>query len=211
MTDGQQALWNRAYAESDREARAGPSAFARDLAARLPAGAALLELGCGPGADAAFFARAGHRVVALDFATAVIARNRERYRDVPGVSFAVADIGRPLPFAAGTFDAVYARLSLHYFPDAVTRRLFDEMRRVLRPGGLLAFMCKSPADPLYGQGEAIEPDMFLLDGKVRHFFDEAYARELLRDRFRIESLWSGPEETYRQAAAVIKVVARAGI
>ena len=110
-----------------------------------------------------------------------------------------------MPFRDRAFDAVYARLSLHYFPDAVTRQMFGEIRRVLRPDGMLAFMCKSTADPLYGEGNQIEPDMFLRDGKVRHFFSEAYARECLRAGYQIDALWSGPETVYDGPSNVVRV------
>jgi SAM-dependent methyltransferase len=202
----QRRLWNRSYSSAADDAdETAVSTFAVESGRALPPRCALLELGCGPAADSVFFARAGHRVVAADFAATIMRRNQERLAGEPRLSPILLDISRPLPFRDRAFDAVYARLSLHYFPDAVTRQMFSEIRRVLRPGGALAFMCKSTADPLYGEGDLIETDMFLRDGKVRHFFSEAYARGCLRAGYQIDSLWSGPETVYDGPSHVIRV------
>jgi SAM-dependent methyltransferase len=117
----------------------------------------------------------------------------------------VVDMREPLPFSAGRFEAVYARLSLHYFTDAATRALFAEIRRVLADGGLLAFMCKSTDDPLYGQGDLIEPDMFQLRDRARHFFSEAYVRDLLSEGWRIDRLTGGPQLLYGEPSAAVAV------
>lgn len=202
----QQELWNREYHRGNGEHdTAEVSRFAAETASLVGAGSRLLDLGCGAAADSAFFARAGHRVVAADFAAVILGRDRARAGAMPNLDFALVDMRSGLPFRDGAFDAVYARLSLHYYSDGVTRRLFGEIRRVLRAGGLLAFMCKSTADPLYGQGTEIEPDMFLREGKVRHFFDEAYARACLRGGFHIERIRSGPETVYGSESDVVTV------
>jgi SAM-dependent methyltransferase len=147
----------------------------------LAGGKDLLELGCGGGAEACLFARHGYRVVATDFARSALAatcRRAER-RALP-VRAEQVDLrtGR-LPFATASFDIVYAHLSLHYFDDATTRALFGECRRVLRPAGVLCVRCKSVDDPLYGRGEALGGERFVLDGHIRHFFSRDYLRDLL--------------------------------
>jgi SAM-dependent methyltransferase len=202
----QHRIWERSWRrETSREGDAPVSAFAVDTDAALPRGSTLLELGCGPAADSAFFARARHRVIATDFSAAAVAGGYRRYGGEAGPAFVLLDTATPLPFRDAAFDAVYARLTLHYFPDAVTRAVFREIGRVLRPGGTLAFLCKSTSDPLYGQGEKVESDMYRLRGKVRHFFSEAYAQDCLGVRFRVEYLWSGAEAVYDGISHVVKV------
>jgi SAM-dependent methyltransferase len=98
---------------------------------------------------------------------------------------------------------------LHYYRDAVTRAVFTEIRRVLAPGGLLLFACKSPQDPAWGRGVEIEPDLFDLNGKVRHFFSEAYARSLLTDGFTEIRIESHTGKLYGQKAGWITVIASA--
>ena len=138
-----------------------------------------------------------------------VGANRDRHGDVPNLHFAVLDTADPFPFADGVFDAVYAHLSLHYFPDDATRALFREIRRVLRRGGLLGFLCKSVGDPLYGRGREIEPDMFEHQGHVRHFFSEGYAVSCLGPRFEAILVERGPDRVYGTGSAFVKVVARA--
>jgi SAM-dependent methyltransferase len=204
----QRLLWNDTYAAIDDQAETEPSAFARDVARRLSRPLDILELGCGRGVDAAFLAAAGHTVIATDLSDRVIEQDNQRYAREPRLSFRVVDMQAPLPFADGSFDLIYAHLTLHYFPDAVTRRIFGEIRRVLRPDGLLAFVCKTVDDPLYGRGELVEQDMYLLDGKPRHFFSQAYVERCLRDGWRVEAIDHGPASLYGGTSDIIRVIAR---
>lgn len=97
------------------------------LAAWLPKNADILELGCGTGRLSSFAS------VAIDASVASVAIARTR---VPATRCATADAER-LPFASGSFDAVFAfHLLMHLEPDAV-RAVFAEAARVLRPGGTM--------------------------------------------------------------------------
>lgn len=205
----QQALWSAAYDRSRGAGGGEPSAFSRECAPLIPSGSRILELGCGDGTDAAAFATIGHDVTATDFVASVIERNSRRHAGGSRLEFRLMRIDEPFPFATGAFDVVYAHLTLHYFTDAVTREIFREIRRVLRPGGILMFACKSDHDPLYGRGVAIEPDMFALDGKVRHFFPEAYAKACLADGFALDRLESRTGHLYGTPSAWLTAIARA--
>ena len=185
-----------------------PTAFARECAALIDRPSAILELGCGAGQDAAYLADRGHTVWATDFSEVVIAANRERYRGRPNLHFRVLNIGQPLPFDRGTFDVVYAHLSLHYLPDALTRRAFREIHQVLRPRGQLFFLCKSVDDPLYGLGRPIESDMFEHEGHVRHFFSEDYAISCLGADFEVVQIEQGRDRSDGKPWAFVKVSAQ---
>ena len=204
----QRDLWIAGYGETP-EPVARRSAFVESCFPLLHPGSRILELGCGPGADAEAFARAGHTMLATDFVPAVIDANRHRLHDMPTLTFETRRIDEPYPERDGTFDAVYAHLTLHYFTHDITQGVIAEIHRVLRPGGLLLFACKSPADPAWGKGLELEPDMFDFHGKVRHFFSEAYARELLSSGFTDVEVTSHTGKLYRQRAGWITVVARA--
>src|SRR5206468_8280938 len=161
---------------------ARPTDFCERLAELLTQPSRVLEIGAGPGDDAAFLATQGHEVIATDVSPSAIEGARVRYGHIAGLSFEPHDGAAPFDLPDASLDAVYARLSLHYFLDATTRAIFAELARLLRPSGLIAFMCKSTADPLYGKGMLVEPDVFE-SHHLRHFFSEAYARELLAPAF----------------------------
>ncbi len=158
------------------------SRFARYVASRLLPNSRVLELGAGSGQDAAYFHQLGHHVVGTDISRYAVARATEDFAQ-PGIVFAWQDLRQPLAFESASFDAVYARLSLHYFSDSMTRRIISEVHRVLRPAGRFFFMCKSTEDPLCGVGEEVAPFTWSNNGEIRHFFDVDYARRLLTDRY----------------------------
>ncbi|RMI42214.1 methyltransferase domain-containing protein [Actinomadura harenae] len=109
------------------------------LAGHLREGLTLLDVGCGPGTITAEFAErvAPGRVVAVDADEGVLERAREHAADrgLDNVEFAVADV-HGLAFPDGTFDIVHAHQVLQHIADPV--RALSEMRRVCKPGGIVA-------------------------------------------------------------------------
>lgn len=205
---GQVHHWDGLHSARDvGTSRDGPSTLAKETARFLDARARVLELGCGAGSDAAYFAREGHEVLALDFSAVAIRRASRHYAD-SGVEFREADFSRPLDFPPGSFDLVYSRLSLHYFTDEVTRALVGELARVLVRNGRLVVLCRSVADPLWGRGVKIEEDMFRLDDHVRHFFSVGYLRELLAEGFTQAEVTEFRGTAYGRESAFVKAVAR---
>ena len=144
----------------------------------------ILELGCGTGHDAARLAGEGHLVTAIDISGQAIEQARATFGSI--ATFMVADMTRRLPFPGGRFDAVMSNVALHMFPDGVTRALFAEVRRVVRPGGLFVFHVNALEDrPLRARSlpaRELEPDYVAEEsGQTMHFFSGAYLRELLAD------------------------------
>jgi SAM-dependent methyltransferase len=142
----------------------------------------ILELGCGTGNDAARLAGEGYSVTAVDLSGEAIKQARARFGSM--VRFAVADIAQRLPFTDGGFDTVMSNVAMHMFPDGVTRALFAEVRRLVRPGGLFLFHVNALEDrPLRARwlpARELEPDYVAEEsGQTMHFFSEAYLRELL--------------------------------
>ncbi len=142
----------------------------------------ILELGCGTGHDAARLAGEGYPVTAIDLSGEAI--EQARARSGPMVRFAVADMTQRLPFPDGGFDAVMSNVAMHMFPDGVTRAVFAEVRRLVRPGGLFLFHVNALEDrPLRARrlpARELEADYVAEEsGQTMHFFSEPYLRELL--------------------------------
>ena len=119
--------------------RRTPENSASFLLAHLSPGLALLDVGCGPGNITAGLAErlVGGSVIGIDRSEEVIARAREQYPASPqrDVTFRVGDVYE-LDFPDESFDIVYAHQVLQHLVRPI--EALKEMRRVLRPDGLLA-------------------------------------------------------------------------
>jgi SAM-dependent methyltransferase len=109
------------------------------LLPELRQGLALLDIGCGPGTLTADLAErvAPGPVTAVDHAEDILAEARAvaAERDLTGVRFERAD-ALALDFADDSFDVVHAHQVLQHLGDPV--QALREMRRVCRPGGVVA-------------------------------------------------------------------------
>lgn len=101
-------------------------------------GERILDIGCGTGRlTSEIAARApGSDIIGTDVSATMIEQASEHYADA--ASFARAD-ATWLPFPAQTFDAVFSTATFHWVKDH--DRLFNEIYRVLKPGGRLVSQC----------------------------------------------------------------------
>jgi len=208
MTQGNDeriGYWNDPAVAADLKAASpGVSEFAREVEARLPRHCRVLELGCGPGDDASYFAEQGHLVLGLDFSEPLIAMAAQRFADQPELEFRRADITQPLHIGAESCDAVYARLSLQYFDFTTTERIFGEVFWVLRPAGSFYFLCRSTSDPFYGKGTEVAADTYDYEGSVRHFFSRDYSLDLMEDAgFTDVEIRMGTDRFYGRPSAYV--------
>ncbi len=97
---------------------------------------AILDVGCGTGSLTFELAKHGdlREIRAIDYSERFVTAARDRNTD-PRVTIEQAD-AVSLPFPDATFDRAMALLVLHFVPEA--DRAISEMRRVVRPGGVIA-------------------------------------------------------------------------
>lgn len=111
----------------------------RELRRRALAGATgrTLELGAGPGNNAAHYPAAVERLVLSEPDSPMLARLRANLAGSDTAAEAVQASADALPFADDSFDTVTALLVLCTVPDPAAALV--EVARVLRPGGRLLF------------------------------------------------------------------------
>ena len=120
--------------------RRGAADSAAYLLAHLNAGMDLLDVGCGPASITADLTErvAPGRVVALDAAAGALEAARATLRErglSEQVELTSGDV-MALPFEDASFDIVHAHQVLQHLADPVSA--LAEMRRVTRPGGIVA-------------------------------------------------------------------------
>jgi SAM-dependent methyltransferase len=102
----------------------------------------VLDVACGTGNATLPAARTGARVTGLDFAPGLLEIARERAADAMVEIDFVAGDAQALPFEDGSFDRVVSTFGHMFAPDH--RRTADEMKRVLKPDGVIAVACWTP-------------------------------------------------------------------
>jgi len=153
-------MGNRLHADSEISALSKtfslrePAIRSAIKALELPSGSTGLDAGCGIGLPALLLAEAvgssGH-VMGLDFSPKSLKYAREiakQTRFAERVSFQEGDINK-LPFNENTFDWVWSSDCVGYAP-MEPLPLVKELRRVVRPGGIIAIIAWSSEKLLPG-------------------------------------------------------------
>ena len=116
----------------------------------------VLVLGCGAGHDAAWFARRGHIVTAIDFSSEGILRARKLYGDIPNLSFKQADAFQLPPAFNGSFDLIFEHTLYCAINPSRREELMSVWRRLLVDHGHVMgvfFTFDRPSGPPYGSSE----------------------------------------------------------
>jgi ubiquinone/menaquinone biosynthesis C-methylase UbiE len=107
-----------------------------DLSGRLPANARVLDVGCGAGVPLTHFLSQRFMVTGVDLSAQQLVRARQR---VPRATFLQQDM-LALDVQARSFDAVTSFYSIIHVPRDRHGLALANMRRALKPGGLLLIM-----------------------------------------------------------------------
>jgi SAM-dependent methyltransferase len=124
--------------------------------AGIEPGDRVLEVGCGMGRYTLLLAEKGVRVEGLDLSPVLLDRLREadggRF-DIPLHCMDLVDA----PPKLEAFDSVVALFTLHHLHDL--RVSFEAMRRLVKPGGRVAFLEPNAYNPLYYVQMLVSPGM----------------------------------------------------
>jgi SAM-dependent methyltransferase len=148
----------------------------------------VLDLGCGNGRHALYFARQGFNASGIDISPQAIEWARDwAEREMVAVNFRVGDVTQ-LPYADDSFDVIVSHGVLDHMLMSDAKATAKEAARVLRPGGLFYLDLRSADDLECGMGEEVAPHTFVVpdgfeEGLAQHFFDQAELQDLIAGLF----------------------------
>jgi len=163
------ATWNRRFEADGYIFGTEPNLYLRKHAALWPPGSKVLSVADGEGRNSVWLARQGMAVDAFDISAVGVAKAR-KLADAAGVAvtFGVGDCDTwPWPTAA--YDGI-AAIFLQFADPAMRARLFANIIRALKPGGVLILQGYTPKQLDYKTGG---PPL------VSHLYTAAMLREAL--------------------------------
>jgi ubiquinone/menaquinone biosynthesis C-methylase UbiE len=203
-------------AEHRRLERRTVETSAAFLLPHLRPGMRLLDCGCGPGSITVGLAAAvaPGETIGLDLQPAQVERARllAAEQSVSNVRFDLGSVYE-LPFPDGSFDAAFAHNLLVHLADPL--RAVREMRRVLRPGGVIGIADDDlgtrlwePPTPLLTELSRVFRQAIQHHGgdpyRARHhrrlLLDAGFARPIAGASLGTGGVWGTPEETRLFAA-----------
>jgi tellurite methyltransferase len=151
-----------------------------------------LDLGCGVGRHAFFLAEQGFQAHGADRSDAAVTHARaEADRRGLSIAFDVCDF-TALPYPADSFDLVLAFNVIYHTDEDGLGRALDEVRRVLRPGGVYHATMLSKRNREYGRGVEVSRNTFVqptaTDDKIHpHLYVDAADLVRLHDGWQLVS------------------------
>ena len=157
--------WNRYY--QNKVCSTQPSPFAQYVSTLVGPGKTLVDLGCGNGRDAVYFAGQGLNVVGMDLSASAIEMLEAQH--IPNARFVCGDFISDPTHTPGCYDYAYSRFTIHAINPKQEAMLLQAMYQALKPGGKFFIEVRSVHDPLYGKGQPVERNAFFYDNHYRRF------------------------------------------
>lgn len=148
----------------------------------------VLVLGCGSGNDAAYFAKQGHVVTAVDFSPEAIQRGTAKYGSIENLNFIKADIFKLPETMAGQFDLIFEHACYCAIEPTRRKDLVQLWSKLLAPQGHLLgvfFVHERRIGPPWGGSEWEVRERlkgrfdFLYWMRWRHSIERRKAKELI--------------------------------
>lgn len=205
---GRSEFWDEFYSRGGGVL--APSPFAVHVQHLLdghPRDIHLIEVGCGNGRDAAFFARAGLRVTAFDKSEKAIAFCREAHGGT--IDFLASTFNTP-GLSPSSADVIYSRFAVHAMTLEEELEFLVAAFAALRPDGRMFLEARSINDPLARQGEVLSPTERIAGHYRRFIVMDELVHRLESTGFRVESTIesTGLAPFGDEDPTVIRVVAR---
>lgn len=170
------ATWNARYSQPGWFYGREPNTWLSEKAALLRAGGRVLCVADGEGRNSVWLAQQGWQVQAFDLSDVAVAKARRLAAEAGvTVDHRVADFDS-WPWVDASHDAVVA-IFIQFADPAMRARQFAQMRRALKPGGLLLLLGYTPRQLELGTGGP---------GVLSHLYSATLLREAFDDMDIIE-------------------------
>ena len=117
-----------------------PSTICYEVLKRMPPECPLklLDIGCGEGRNAVFFARNGYQVTAFDLSTIGVEKTKEMAAEA-GVSLVAFKADLLEYRLEASFDVLFSTGTLHYIPNELRAEILDNYKQHTNPEGMHVF------------------------------------------------------------------------
>lgn len=162
--------------------------FLEEIGQYLPSNGNVMEVGCGFGLFALYFASVHPdleiRAVDLDEGRIAAAEASQHKLGINNVTFEVGD-AEEIDLRCEPLDAVYMLDLIHHIPHAAARRLVHQVYDVLRPGGVLIIK-DVDTRPRWKMTFTLLLDLLMTGGERPDYWSSAELADLLqRDGFKV--------------------------
>jgi tellurite methyltransferase len=162
--------WEKFYKMQNEKLK--PSLFAKYVRKNFAdEGNSLIELGCGNGRDAIFFANEGLYVYAVDQCEDEIKFLTFRYEQLKNLTFQAGDFSNLEDKEA--VDLIYSRFTLHAISKEQECKTLEWAYKNLSKGGYLCIEARGQKNEIYKLGEKVvnESDAYLHNNHYRRFIN----------------------------------------
>jgi SAM-dependent methyltransferase len=165
------AMWDQRFSGTDYLFGREPNDYLRSKAPLLPAGGSVLCVADGEGRNSVWLAKQGLKVQAFDISEVGVAKARLLASEAGVyVDYTVADCEQ-YDWAAQSHDGVVA-VFIQFADPEMRERLFTNMVRALKPGGVLILQGYTPRQLDYKTGGP---------GQLSHLYTADLMREAFKD------------------------------
>lgn len=206
--------WKTIYSKQSKDEQ--PSLFAQYVNKAIGIeGKRIIELGCGNGRDAIYFANSeAAKVDAIDQCDNIIELLQIRYQQINNLSFQCCDFTNMKDKANNEkYDLVYSRFTLHSISKEEEKQVLCWAFHNLIPNGTLCIEVRGQKNEIFRVGKPVEgePDAFILNNHYRRFIHfETICKELESIGFYLAyakekkgfAPYNGEDETYIRIIAI---------